>query len=245
MENGAYYIVRNRDSHAWPEVYFEGAGWVPFEPTVSQPEFILPLGSGEEAASGEDQFLPTDRELLSQQDDFMDPEDRGQRGAAPEAQAAAFPTQWVALAVSVLLVVFFFVYRRRMVTVGRWRPVPVALVGIMHRGGIRPPYWLRRWALFEQLTPLERIFSGVPFMLRLLGGSSSPSQTPAEQINTLVGLMPSGSEPAAVILEEYQRSIYSPYPPDVQNARQASSILWRQVFRTWLNRRLGFKIEVT
>lgn len=27
------YTVRDEDAHAWPEVYFEGLGWVPFEPT--------------------------------------------------------------------------------------------------------------------------------------------------------------------------------------------------------------------
>jgi transglutaminase-like putative cysteine protease len=27
------YIVRGTDAHAWPEVYFDGWGWIPFEPT--------------------------------------------------------------------------------------------------------------------------------------------------------------------------------------------------------------------
>lgn len=27
------YLVRNRNAHAWVEAYFEGAGWIPFEPT--------------------------------------------------------------------------------------------------------------------------------------------------------------------------------------------------------------------
>ncbi len=27
------YVVRGRHAHAWPEVWFEGIGWVPFEPT--------------------------------------------------------------------------------------------------------------------------------------------------------------------------------------------------------------------
>ncbi|OJG87245.1 hypothetical protein RV15_GL002009 [Enterococcus silesiacus] len=29
------YTVRNSDAHSWPEVYFEGYGWIPFEPTPS------------------------------------------------------------------------------------------------------------------------------------------------------------------------------------------------------------------
>ncbi|MGZ4123501.1 MAG: DUF4129 domain-containing transglutaminase family protein, partial [Tumebacillaceae bacterium] len=29
------YVVRARNAHSWPEVYFEGVGWVPFEPTAT------------------------------------------------------------------------------------------------------------------------------------------------------------------------------------------------------------------
>lgn len=29
------YEIRNKDAHVWPEVFFEGVGWVPFEPTKS------------------------------------------------------------------------------------------------------------------------------------------------------------------------------------------------------------------
>ncbi|MBO0474918.1 transglutaminase domain-containing protein [Enterococcus ureasiticus] len=29
------YTIRNSDAHSWPEVYFEGYGWIPFEPTPS------------------------------------------------------------------------------------------------------------------------------------------------------------------------------------------------------------------
>ncbi|MGR0158434.1 transglutaminase family protein [Paenarthrobacter nitroguajacolicus] len=32
----AEYEVDARDAHAWPELYFEGLGWVPFEPTPSR-----------------------------------------------------------------------------------------------------------------------------------------------------------------------------------------------------------------
>lgn len=38
------YEVTGRDAHAWPELYFEGLGWVPFEPTPSRgnvPDYAL------------------------------------------------------------------------------------------------------------------------------------------------------------------------------------------------------------
>lgn len=34
------YTVRNSDAHSWAEVYFEGVGWIPFEPTSG---FTLPV----------------------------------------------------------------------------------------------------------------------------------------------------------------------------------------------------------
>ena len=30
------YVVRIKDTHAWPEVYFADYGWVIFEPTTNQ-----------------------------------------------------------------------------------------------------------------------------------------------------------------------------------------------------------------
>jgi hypothetical protein len=35
---GGRFLVRQMDSHAWPELYFPGVGWVEFEPTSSLPE---------------------------------------------------------------------------------------------------------------------------------------------------------------------------------------------------------------
>ena len=31
------FIVRERDAHAWAEIYFPGVGWQPFDPTASVP----------------------------------------------------------------------------------------------------------------------------------------------------------------------------------------------------------------
>ena len=49
------YIVRQRDAHAWPEVYFTGLGWVEFEPTASQ----QPLVRGDRRSIPGQQSKPT------------------------------------------------------------------------------------------------------------------------------------------------------------------------------------------
>ena len=35
-ETGDTFVVRGRDAHAWPEVYFPGVGWIRFEPTPAE-----------------------------------------------------------------------------------------------------------------------------------------------------------------------------------------------------------------
>lgn len=32
------YVVTAHDAHAWPELYFEGTGWIPFQPTPPDPD---------------------------------------------------------------------------------------------------------------------------------------------------------------------------------------------------------------
>lgn len=44
---GEQWVVRAKDAHAWPELYFPGVGWLPFEPTpadraVQTPEYSTP-----------------------------------------------------------------------------------------------------------------------------------------------------------------------------------------------------------
>ncbi|UKA55703.1 DUF3488 and transglutaminase-like domain-containing protein [Arthrobacter sp. FW305-BF8] len=44
------YEVDARDAHAWPELYFQGLGWVPFEPTPSRG--VVPAYAQDSSASG-------------------------------------------------------------------------------------------------------------------------------------------------------------------------------------------------
>ena len=51
------FAVDSRDAHAWPELYFEGAGWVRFEPTPSRgvvPAYAVPRQQNAGAAAQTD-----------------------------------------------------------------------------------------------------------------------------------------------------------------------------------------------
>ncbi|SMX75892.1 MULTISPECIES: transglutaminaseTgpA domain-containing protein [unclassified Brevibacterium] len=48
------YEVTMQDSHAWPELYFEGAGWVRFEPTPGGPAGDPPKWTVASGSTGED-----------------------------------------------------------------------------------------------------------------------------------------------------------------------------------------------
>ncbi|GIW08112.1 MAG: hypothetical protein KatS3mg060_2917 [Dehalococcoidia bacterium] len=45
--NKGYYLVREANTHAWPEVFFPEYGWIEFEPTPSRPPIARGAGSEE------------------------------------------------------------------------------------------------------------------------------------------------------------------------------------------------------
>lgn len=54
-ENGLQeYTIRNSHAHSWPEVYFEGYGWVPFEPTPSFTNPAAPVEPPVESSTSSD-----------------------------------------------------------------------------------------------------------------------------------------------------------------------------------------------
>jgi hypothetical protein len=58
-------------------------------------------------------------------------------------------------------------------------------------------------------------------------------------VEQLALLAPEAGYPARVLLEEYQRSIYSPYKADMMRARRASEDMRALGYRAWMNRRSG------
>ncbi|MFD7440448.1 DUF3488 and DUF4129 domain-containing transglutaminase family protein [Streptomyces sp. NPDC059909] len=117
---GGAMSVSNRDAHAWPELYFEGAGWTRFEPTPTRgtaPDYAraeapsgAPTGAAQPdtSASAEAPVAPSQSSTCSRQEKALD--ECG--AAAPRDVVSAVEQgpslwtilQWVLAGICVLLV---------------------------------------------------------------------------------------------------------------------------------------------
>ncbi|MCD1258437.1 transglutaminase domain-containing protein [Paenibacillus athensensis] len=96
------YTVRNADAHSWAEIYFEGYGWIPFEPTSG---FALP------SVYPDDQPKPLEELTLPQ-------------AAAAEAADAGVPLRvwiWAGSVALVALAAGALLYVRRAALRRMWR----------------------------------------------------------------------------------------------------------------------------
>ena len=95
------YIVRGTDAHAWPEVYFEGLGWISFEPTprteTAPPGYTVEGGGVSSVASlrGPENIAPNPRGGRGQ-DDLSDVRggDQGAGAAGGGVPEDRGPSRW-------------------------------------------------------------------------------------------------------------------------------------------------------
>jgi transglutaminase-like putative cysteine protease len=237
------YLVRQRDAHAWPEVYFPGVGWVEFEPTASQAPLHRPLGEERADASDvggtEDAGEVRDRwegrldELLALGDEpsFDSP------GSAPPAESPRARLLSWALFLGLGMVLIALVWRHR-----RQRglsPLPILLEVGLRRFDLEPPPLLHRWALQASLSPLARAYLELNRALVRLGAAPKPADTPAERAASLERVLPATADPAQRLLTEYHATIYGSSPGDSYVAQQAGRVLRSLAWQADIKRRVG------
>jgi hypothetical protein len=66
-QSEAGYLYLQKNAHAWTEVYFPGYGWIPFEPTSSQPLIE------EDASSGDDNPIPESTAMAIEETPTVEP----------------------------------------------------------------------------------------------------------------------------------------------------------------------------
>jgi transglutaminase-like putative cysteine protease len=218
------YVVRRLNSHAWPEVYFPGIGWVEFEPTAGEAPLDRPLppqDPGDAAA-----FNPFTDLRTEDSGNFTD-RDRTEEGVtipAPEP-AAGFRPIFLLPLLAAFVGLAVFLGRRYSLSVR----VPVLLRATIERTGIDVPAWVVRWEKWVRLSPIEKAFESVNFGLRNLDQPAPAHSTPIERAAKLTRLLPAQADEIKILLDEHQTSLYTSRIADATQARRAASDLRKQV----------------
>ncbi|MEI3842918.1 MULTISPECIES: transglutaminase family protein [Microbacterium] len=104
QDGGPVYLVTSDQLHSWPEVYFEGLGWIPFEPTATRgvptrfETAANGTGSGTPAPTEAPTSEPTAAPATSDPFDRND-QDPDAGGAVPLRTFDPYPLLWTILGV--------------------------------------------------------------------------------------------------------------------------------------------------
>ncbi len=149
------YFVRQRDAHAWPEVYFNGLGWVEFEPTVAQPDIIRLEDTQPEAVNNltEDEELAALREDKREQLELL----RSQVNQTTPTETPEKHTNQVILAVGIAAgLALLLLFSLRFLPMFGLPPAPVILRSLFLKAGIAAPILLQQWADRAESAPKPR-----------------------------------------------------------------------------------------
>ena len=237
-EETARFVVRQRDMHAWPEVYFPGIGWVEFEPTSAQDPIFRPLG------------IPLEEEINEQNDTSqVDTPQRPERPAedllsglqgesGSQYQVGKFIALGGLFAFIIGLAGVLLWQTRRGFNLSAYlsqlsAEIPIRIEKGLSRLGITPPKFLRSWAFNVRLPLMMRAYQEIN---KALARHKLPVQlkdTPSERVNNLTNYLPQITEPAHRLLEEYQSDTYSPRSGNLLAAQLASKVIRQTSWRAW------------
>jgi transglutaminase-like putative cysteine protease len=243
IENSTF-VVRQKDAHAWPEVYFPELGWVIFEPTSGQNALSRP--SGEVAASnsqtdpGRGNPVPTPQELGSE------PQlPTGDATKAGNAKGSIWTSGFIFLFIIAQIVIgatiiivwqYFRGFRiyafLERISVG----VPETMVKGLNRIGIPPPMFLTNWIFYMKLPSPSRSYMEINHAIERLGQQPETNATPSERADLLVSLLPKAEDPAHQLIKEYQASVYSAHHANANLARESAVEIRNLSWRAWLDR---------
>ena len=199
------FIIRDRDSHSWPEVYFGALGWVPFEPTPIYPTrtrgllespFGIGLLPGDPGGVGAEELLAGGLDPESEAVLEQDPGGPLDGGDGPQP----LPT--------------------------RYFGTPLGLGGgmfllfVLLGAAILRLVWMMQYGrLPTGQTAYERVYRLAAF----LGFRARPSQTPTEFTGGLSALLPEVREEVELVSQSFVRERYGGVRP---TAPEQMRLLW-------------------
>jgi hypothetical protein len=246
------YIVREKNSHAWPEIYFSGIGWVEFEPTSSevelaryssnQPSTTTGLATNPNAINDDNTTSP-DNMWVDRSERYLDEEDIYEGLGSQDTLTLII--KYILYGLGILIVAclsffFLFVYRVRNRLINSEK--------IENKG-------LSSWKKSFQnaiemikpvkLSPMEKLFRPIPTYLHWFQKNPEPNQTPSEQVQLLTSLCSTCKSDADQLLLEYMKDQYSRHPVNIEIARKSAKSLRNEVIAYRLHQIFRVKTNIS
>lgn len=224
------YIVREKDLHAWPEVYFPTYGWIEFEPTGNQAPLTRPQQK-EETASPINPFLPN-QTLPQEEEEQSLP--LAVESATSEENAETPPPWlkqnligWFSISAGVIGMGFIAFFIKR-----KYAPntrIALILKTAFEKWHWIIPHWLGKFLTWASLPSIEKNFHTINISLKWMGASQPLHATAMERAKALQNVLPSANDSIEILLKEYQSALFSPRNGDENIARRAA---WNILLQT-------------
>lgn len=244
------YTVLVKDSHAWPEVYFPGYGWIIFEPTESQPSIFLPGVISQTEPTVESPIqdeLPKMEPTLRPDERGMDlpgepmPGDIEPQPSEPVEVDEPTTNLWILpLVGGVILLSTLFILLSKSIRKGKIEPLPVLMERRLIRRGKSVPGFLRTWSRLTQMKITEKAYHQLEIAIRILGLPVDRADTPRERGATLTSLLPEAKIAISDVVNEYELRQYSNHYSSGVIARKAARRIRQLAIKTRLSRLLPF-----
>jgi hypothetical protein len=221
-----HYVVTYKDSHAWPEVYFPGIGWVEFEPTSNQFPLERPEAENNGVATtpNADEGLTVNPLVPAPLQER--PELSVVIGSSTAGQTKPHGTILITTLILLILGLSIFIIRRYSLN----ERLPVYLANNYERRGNVPPRWLKRWVRWVNLSQIERAFQAINLSLFWLGHSQPADVTSQKRAEVLIEHLPSAQDQTLSLLQEFHATIYTPHTGNIAAARRAAMVI---LLKTW------------
>lgn len=217
------YSVREKDSHAWPEVFFPGVGWVQFEPTTIQPEISRPLGLEplQSIISGN-----PNKEAILDKNKASEKDADSVRVTNPTIifLSLLFNKWKWPLLVCLIILGTIIMYRillrnheKRYIQLKIARSIKAMFI-YLH---FSSPVWLEHWIKWEQASPIERAFHSVNQSLNWMKKPQGMNITPAERASLVKTLIPGASEEIDRLNSSLESALFGNEIVNIKLAEQA------------------------
>lgn len=236
-----YFVVRERDAHTWVEVYFNGAGWVEFEPTAAQSvinrteiEQLPPTPTPAPTATPTP--LPTPTPTPTQPSGNvaeplqLPPLLSATPSPTPSPTPTPTPTLRPLLPLELPPPVTDFLSNLLVVAM---------LIALLSFGSVTALWWAEYRGL-DRLSPIGRAYARLERAAQRLGVSLKASDTALERGKRAARALREEGQPIMTITDAYITERYAPRPPDIAEEKQVESA-WRRVRRALLGRWLRGK----